>query len=113
MCPGPFISRKEETMKRREFLALAAAAAVAGCAGSKTRESTGEYLDDASVSAKVKTALLRDEMVKGLDIQVETFKGTVQLSGFANTAMEKQRAEAVARGVAGVKAVKNDIRVKQ
>jgi hyperosmotically inducible protein len=100
-------------MKRRQFLALAAAATVVGCSGSKTRESTGEYLDDASISTKVKTALLRDEVVKGLDIQVETFKGTVQLSGFANTASEKQRAEAIARDVAGVRSVKNDIRVKQ
>ncbi|HYE35888.1 BON domain-containing protein [Methylocaldum sp.] len=100
-------------MRRRQFLALAAAVTIVGCAGSKTRESTGEYLDDASITTKVKTALLRDEVVKGLDIQVETFKGTVQLSGFANTAGEKQRAEAVAQDVAGVRAVKNDIRVKK
>jgi osmotically-inducible protein OsmY len=100
-------------MKRRQFLALAAAAMVVGCAGSKTRESTGEYLDDTAVTTKVKSALLRDEVVKGLDIQVETFKGTVQLSGFVNTASEKQRAEAIARDVAGVRSVKNDIRVMQ
>ncbi|MDV3242477.1 MAG: BON domain-containing protein [Methylocaldum sp.] len=86
---------------------------VVGCAGSKTRESTGEYLDDTAVTTKVKSALLRDEVVKGLDIQVETFKGTVQLSGFVNTASEKQRAEAIARDVAGVRSVKNDIRVMQ
>lgn len=97
-------------MKRRQFLVLAVAA---GCAGSRTRKSTGEYLDDAAVSTRVKTALLQDEVVKGLDIQVETFKGTVQLSGFVNTASEKQRAEAIARDVAGVRFVKNDIRVKQ
>lgn len=100
-------------MKRRQFLVLAAAVTAAGCAGSRTRESTGEYLDDASITAKVKTALLQDEVVKGLDIQVETFKRTVQLSGFVNTASEKQRAEAIARDVAGVRFVKNDIRVKQ
>jgi osmotically-inducible protein OsmY len=104
---------KEKSMKRRQFLVLAAAVAAAGCAGSRTRESTGEYLDDASITAKVKTALLQDEVVKGLDIQVETFKRTVQLSGFVNAASEKQRAEAIARDVAGVRFVKNDIRVKQ
>lgn len=99
-------------MRRRQFLALAAAAAVVGCSGSKTRESTGEYLDDATITSKVKAALLKDEVVKGLDIQVETLKGTVQLSGFADTATEKQRAEAIARDVSGVRAVKNDIRLK-
>ncbi|BBA33328.1 uncharacterized protein sS8_1368 [Methylocaldum marinum] len=100
-------------MKRRQFLAMAAAVAATGCSGTRTRESTGEYLDDASVTTKVKSALLQDEIVKGLDIQVETFKGTVQLSGFVDTASEKQRAEAIARDVAGVRSVKNDIRVKQ
>lgn len=100
-------------MKRRQFLALTAAVAAAGCAGTKTRESTGEYLDDASITTKVKTALLQDEVVKSLDIHVETFKGTVQLSGFVDTASEKQRAEAITRDVAGVRSVKNDIRVKQ
>lgn len=83
-----------------------------GCAGTATRESTGEYIDDASVTTKVKAAFVKDPMVKALQVNVDTFKGTVQLSGFVDTAEQKSRAEQVARGVNGVTNVKNNITVK-
>lgn len=103
-------------MYRREYLTLVVvlcAAILAGCAGSQTSQSTGEFVDDAVVTTKVKTALIQDSRVDALDIQIKTFKGVVQLSGFADTTEEKQRAETVARGVEGVRTVANDIRLKK
>jgi hyperosmotically inducible periplasmic protein len=81
-----------------------------GCAGTSTQESTGEYLDDSAITAKVKSAFVSDKQVNALDIQVTTFKGVVQLSGFAASQQEIDRAVEVARKVPGVKSVKNDIR---
>jgi hyperosmotically inducible periplasmic protein len=83
-----------------------------GCAGTATRESTGEYIDDASTTAKVKAAFVRDPVVKALQVNVDTFKGVVQLSGFVDTAEQKSRAEQIAAGVAGVSGVKNNVTVK-
>jgi len=85
---------------------------VTACAGTPQRESTGEFIDDTAITTRVKTALLADTQVSGITISVETFKGTVQLSGFANTLAERDKATDVAKSVAGVKAVKNDIRLK-
>ena len=83
-----------------------------GCAATATRESTGEYIDDATVTAKVKAALVKDPVVSAFAVSVETYKGGVQLSGFVNTADEKTQAEAVTRGVYGVKTVTNSLVVK-
>ena len=83
-----------------------------GCAGTATRESTGEYLDDATTTTKVKAAFVKDPVVSAMDVKVDTFKGTVQLSGFVDTAEQKSRAEQIAAGVNGVSAVKNNITVK-
>jgi len=83
-----------------------------GCAGTATRESTGEYIDDATTTTKVKAAFVKDPLVKALDVKVDSFKGTVQLSGFVDTAAQKKRAEEIATGVTGVSAVKNNITVK-
>ena len=94
---------------------MAAALAVVllgGCAGSPIQESTGEYIDDTTLTSKVKSTLLQDPAVSGLDINVETFKGKVQLSGFANTEAERHRAATLAKSVPGVVAVTNDIRLK-
>lgn len=85
---------------------------VSSCASAPTQESTGEYIDDAVITSKVKTALLKHEEVSGLDVSVETFKGRVQLSGFVETQRAKTKAEEVARGVAGVKSVSNNLIVK-
>jgi hyperosmotically inducible periplasmic protein len=99
------------------FLAVAALSATplilsSGCSGTSTRESTGEYVDDTSVTAKVKAALVKDPVVKARQVDVTTFKGTVQLSGFVDTDEQKSRAGEVARGIAGVQDVKNNIVVK-
>ena len=83
-----------------------------GCAGTATSESTGEYIDDASLTTKVKAAFVKDPLVSALDVKVETFKGTVQLSGFVNTADQKAQAEKVAAGIKGVVAVRNNITLK-
>jgi osmotically-inducible protein OsmY len=90
----------------------AIAFAVVGCASTSTRESAGEYIDDAAITAKVKAAFVNDPAVKATEINVETFKGDVQLSGFVAQPQDAARAAELARGVQGVKSVKNDIRVK-
>jgi hyperosmotically inducible protein len=83
-----------------------------GCAGTADRESTGEYIDNSSITARVKSALASDDLVKAREINVESFRGTVQLSGFVSTSAEKAQAERVAKSVAGVENVKNNITVK-
>ena len=83
-----------------------------GCAATPTKESTGEFVDDATITTKVKAAFLHDEYIKSFDISVETFKGTVQLSGFVDNSAQKYRAGEVARGVNGVHEVKNNLTVK-
>jgi osmotically-inducible protein OsmY len=94
----------------RRFLIVALAAMfMAGCAGTSRKESTGEYFDDTTITTKVKAALLNDKDISGWRINVETFKGVVQLSGFANSLAERRKAVAVTRGVSGVKSVKDDI----
>jgi osmotically-inducible protein OsmY len=100
-------------MTRRSFVGgLAAAVVLAGCAESRTKESTGQYIDDATITSKVKAALAADPNTSALDINVETYKGVVQLSGFADSEAEKRQASRVASGISGVKSVKNDVRVK-
>lgn len=98
------------------ILALTAAAGlltgVTGCAGSRTEESTGEFVDDAAITTKVKAALVADKQVSALDIKVKTFKGVVQLSGFANNRQEADRAVQLARGVKDVRSVRDDILIK-
>ena len=83
-----------------------------GCGATATREGSGEYVDDSVITAKVKTAIFNDASLKVNEINVETFKGVVQLSGFVRSQADVDKAVQVARGVAGVKSVKNDMRVK-
>jgi hyperosmotically inducible protein len=87
-------------------------AILGGCAATPHRESTGEYIDDSVISAKVKTDLLRCPMVNGLDVQVETFKHRVQLSGFVNDMNQAEQASKLARQISGVKAVENHLSIK-
>ena len=96
------------------LLALSSGLALlpAGCSATATRESTGEYVDDSAITAKVKAAFVRDPVVKALDVKVETFTGVVQLSGFVDTPDQKGRAEQIARGMPGVQSVKNNIAIK-
>ena len=83
-----------------------------GCASTATKEGTGEYVDDSVITAKVKAAIFDDSTLKVNEINVETFKGVVQLSGFVKSQADIDKAVQVARGVAGVKSVKNDMRIK-
>lgn len=99
-------------MTRNHILVALVAAALAACSGSPTKESTGEYLDDSATTTRIKSAFVADSQVSALNIAVETFKGNVQLSGYADNLQEIQRADQLAHGVPGVKSVKNDIRLK-
>jgi osmotically-inducible protein OsmY len=83
-----------------------------GCASTPKQEGTGEYFDDTVITSKVKAAVLNEPTLKSAEINVETFKGVVQLSGFVSSQANISKAVEVARAVPGVKSVKNDMRVK-
>jgi len=83
-----------------------------GCAATPKKESTGEYIEDSVITTKVKAAILNEPTLKVSEINVETFKGVVQLSGFVNSQADINKAVSVARGVGGVVSVKNDMRLK-
>jgi len=85
---------------------------VVGCASTQKQEGTGEYVDDSVITSKVKAAILNEPTLKVAEINVETFKGVVQLSGFVSSQAAANKAVEVSRGVGGVKAVRNDMRVK-
>lgn len=93
------------------FLALTLMMA-GGCASTPQTEGTGEYVDDSVITTKVKAALVNDPNVSAAEVNVETFKGVVQLSGFINSRADMNRAIELARNVPGVKSVKNDMRLK-
>lgn len=94
-------------------VALAATLPIAACtSSSRTTESTGEYVDDATITSKVKAALIANSGLKAFQISVETFKDVVQLSGFVNTEVVKAHAGQVAAGVSGVRGVRNDLVIK-
>jgi osmotically-inducible protein OsmY len=94
------------------FILAAALVAVAGCASTSSKEGTGEYVDDVVITTKVKAAILNEPTLKSTEINVETFKGIVQLSGFVKQQPDAVKAGEIARGVKGVVSVKNDIRMK-
>jgi len=85
---------------------------VVGCAATKTREGTGQYVDDSIITSKVKAAILAEPTLSSAEINVETFKGVVQLSGFVNSSADISKAVSVAGSVGGVVSVKNDMRLK-
>lgn len=94
------------------FLLITMLAFFLGCASTSKKEGTGEYVDDTIITTKVKAAILKDPALKAREINVETFKGVVQLSGFVNSQADINKATEVARGIKGVTSVKNDIRLK-
>jgi hyperosmotically inducible protein len=102
------------TIKPLVLATLLAVAAVSGigCASTRTSEGTGEYVDDTIITTKVKSAFLGEKGLKVAEINVETFKGVVQLSGFINSRADADRAVALARGISGVTSVKDDMRIK-
>lgn len=83
-----------------------------GCASSSKQESTGEYIDDSTLTTKVKAAIFNEPTLKSAEINVETFKGVVQLSGFVSSQTAINKAVEIARQVNGVKSVRNDMRLK-
>jgi osmotically-inducible protein OsmY len=83
-----------------------------GCASTSTKEGSGEYVDDSVITTKVKAAIFNEPNLKTAEINVETFKGVVQLSGFVNSQSDINKAAEVARSVKGVTSVKNDMRLK-
>ncbi len=87
-------------------------AGITGCASTSNKESTGQYIDNSVITSKVKTAIFNEPTLKSMQINVESFKGEVQLSGFVNSAQSVKKAGEIARGVDGVKSVKNDLVVK-
>ncbi len=93
------------------FLAVTLVSVV-GCASTSKQEGTGEYIDDSVITTKVKTAIFNEPTLKSAEINVETFKGVVQLSGFVSSQAAVNKAADLARSVAGVKSVKNDTRIK-
>jgi osmotically-inducible protein OsmY len=94
------------------LFAIATAVAMSGCASTSKSEGTGEYVDDTVITAKVKTAIFEQPGLKSAEINVETFKGIVQLSGFVKSQSDINDAVMVAKNVKGVSSVKNDMRVK-
>jgi osmotically-inducible protein OsmY len=91
---------------------LALIATFAACAASRTHESTGEFVDDSVITTKVKSLLAADDFLKSFEISVESFKGTVQLSGFVDSQKAVDKAVEVVKSVQGVKSVKNNLIVK-
>ena len=96
----------------RFFVVLMMIAAFVACASTPKQESTGEYIDDSVITTKVKSLLASDDFLKSFQIGVESRKGIVQLSGFVNSQAAVNKAGQIARGVEGVKYVKNDLIVK-
>lgn len=90
-----------------------AMAVAGGCASSRTQSSAGEYVDDSVITSKVKTKLIEDQALKAFQIDVETFRGDVLLSGFVDSQDQIMKAVEVAKSVDGVKAVKNSLIVKK
>jgi len=93
------------------FLAITLVTVV-GCASTQKHEGTGEYVDDSVITTKVKAAVFNEPTLKSAEINVETFKGVVQMSGFVSSQANINKAIELARRVSGVKSVKNDMRVK-
>ncbi len=103
-------------MKSLKFLAAIFMAfsllGAAGCASTPKQEGTGEYVDDAVLTTKVKAAIFNEPSLKSAEINVETFKGAVQLSGFVSSYADIDKAIQITRSITGVKTVKNDMRLK-
>ena len=98
--------------RSRALLGLALMLSFGACAATQTSESTGQYIDDTTITTKVKTRLLEETGGKVVNIHVETNKGTVQLSGFVDSPDTIEKAVAVARRVEGVRSVDNDLHLR-
>jgi len=115
--PYKTFKRGVNVMKKRNMFIgclalLMLVATFAACASTRTHESTGEYVDDSTITTKVKALLAEDDFLKSFQIGVETYKGTVQLSGFVNSQEAFRKAGEITRSVKGVMSVKNNLIVK-
>ncbi len=102
-------------LKRNSLMVILGAGlaiSAAACAATPTQESTGGYVDDSTITAKVKTDLAQDSKVSASDVSVKTYKGIVNLSGFVNSQSQISEARLVAGQVSGVKAVHDNLIVK-
>jgi osmotically-inducible protein OsmY len=104
-------------MKKRNrfvgyFVLLMLIVSFVACASTSKQESTGEYIDDSVITTKVKSLLAADDFLKSFQISVETYKGTVQLSGFVGSQQAVDKAGQIATSVKGVRSVKNNLIVK-
>ena len=105
-------------MKRRNivihyFVLVMLISTFVACASTSKQSGTGEYVDDSVITTKVKSMLGADDFLKSFEISVETYKGIVQLSGFVDSQKAVDKAGEIARGVQGVKSVKNNLNVKK
>jgi hypothetical protein len=111
------LQRGVTAMKKRNIVIhflvlLMLIATFAACAATRTQSSAGEYVDDSVITTKVKSLLAEDDFLKSFQISVESFKGTVQLSGFVNSQKAVDKAGEIARSVKGVQSIKNNLIVK-
>jgi len=104
---------KKRFMFIRCFMLVVLITGFAACASTSKQEGAGEYVDDSVITTKVKSQLAADDFLKSFEISVETYKGIVQLSGFVGSQEAIDKAGEIARGVQGVKSVKNDLNVKK
>ena len=107
------LSKMSLTKRLFGFFLAVAMVSLVGCASGPGKEGTGEYVDDAVITTKVKAAIFNEPNLKSAEVNVETYKGVVQLSGFVSSATSAARATELARGVKGVVSVRNDLRLKQ
>jgi osmotically-inducible protein OsmY len=103
---------KKRNLFIRCFVLMMLIASFVACASTSKQEGAGEYVDDSVITTKVKSLIAADDFLKSFQISVETYKGIVQLSGFVGTQMAVNKAGEIARGVQGVKSVKNNLIVK-
>ena len=101
-----------KTITTAALACVLAIANVAGCAVARDQESVGAYVDDATLTTRIKAKFADDPTVSAMSISVETLKGVVQLSGFAKSVAERTTAERLARSTSGVRDVRNDIIVR-
>jgi len=94
------------------LLLLVMIVTIAACTSTRTQSSTGEYVDDSVITTKVKSLLAADDLLKSFKISVETYKGTVQLSGFVNSQKAVDKAGEITKTVKGVTSIKNNLIVK-
>jgi hypothetical protein len=109
---GGVTAMKKRNIVIHFLVVLMLIATFAACAATRTQSSTGEYVDDSVITTKVKSLLAEDDFLKSFEISVESFKGTVQLSGFVNSQKAVDKAGEIVRSVKGVKSIKNNLIVK-